>query len=180
MITLLGLQKAQCLKDVSIFLLLAWSILVLYNRYYFKSSPIARKGCKLSHWTLYSVQIKPWRNALNRFLLSSKISSVRILRIVNSLPHTDPTWKPCNTFIPEIYKHVELSRELLSSWTRIRQHLKEHFVLRRFKLQAKTNKMDMPTACNASADREFGPGVQSGVQFDFTLTFEQSIFGIGK
>jgi ATP-binding cassette subfamily C (CFTR/MRP) protein 1 len=36
----------------------------------------------------------------------------------------------------------------------------------------------MADICDVAVDRKFGPGVQCS-QFDFTLTFEQSIFGIG-
>jgi ATP-binding cassette, subfamily C (CFTR/MRP), member 1 len=36
----------------------------------------------------------------------------------------------------------------------------------------------MTKTCNLLADDKFGPGVDCS-QFDFTLTFEQSIFGIG-
>jgi ATP-binding cassette subfamily C (CFTR/MRP) protein 1 len=36
----------------------------------------------------------------------------------------------------------------------------------------------MAVPCSVVADRNFGPGVKCD-QFDFTLTFEQSIFGIG-
>jgi hypothetical protein len=32
--------------------------------------------------------------------------------------------------------------------------------------------------CDIAKDQQFGPGVQCS-QFDFTLTFEQAIFGIG-
>jgi ATP-binding cassette subfamily C (CFTR/MRP) protein 1 len=34
------------------------------------------------------------------------------------------------------------------------------------------------TSCNQAADVHFGPTIKCA-QFDFTLTFEQSIFGIG-
>lgn len=36
----------------------------------------------------------------------------------------------------------------------------------------------MASACTVAADQTFGPAVKCG-QFDFTLFFEQSIFGIG-
>jgi hypothetical protein len=39
--------------------------------------------------------------------------------------------------------------------------------------------VDMAPACDLAVDQTFGPAVQCPDQFDFTLFFEQAIFGIG-